>query len=350
MKKNKKKKKTKKEENKKISSLETSNLNINWYPGHMYKTKEELKELIKKVDLVLEIRDARIPFSSSNEDLKEIIKNKEKIIILNKADLADDKITEEWVQYLEKTEKSKTLAVNSMEQKDISKIKNEIKNLNIVKEKKQIQNEKGIVNPKINIIIVGIPNSGKSTIINKLVGKNSQNVQNIPGVTKKNKWIRTKENINILDTPGVLIPKLDEKTGIKLAIIGSIKASLFDAIEIASYLLKNIIHMGYIKELSDRYKIDIEYIENIKKYEEKILKEKEKYLQEKCEEEFYNNLENLYFEYNIKIYELMKEIGEKRGFLKKGNDIDDEKTSNILLNEFQKGLIGKISLERSQDE
>lgn len=343
-KKNKSRKKDKKD-NPNFKMAKTSNLNINWYPGHMFKTKEQLKEITKKIDMVIEVLDARIPFSSSNADLKEITKNREKIIILNKSDLADDEISNNWVYFLQKKEQCNVIKINALDQKDINKLKIMIKSANILKEKIKKAEEKGIKNPNIKVMIVGIPNCGKSTIINKIVGKNSQDVKNIPGVTKNNKWIRTKDNINILDTPGVLLPRLEENVGINLAAIGSIKLDLFDKIEICSYLLKNIIKMDYLEGLSNRYNIDMNFLKEIKDLEFKISKQKEF-----TSDNDLNKLEDLYFKYNIKIYELMKRIGKNRGFIKKGNEIDDEKVATTVLNEFQKGMLGKISLERITDE
>lgn len=355
-----------------LDNLESMNRNnINWYPGHMYKTKKELEKVISDVDIVLELADARAPLASFNEDIQDIVSKKQSVILLNKKDLADKGETKNWIEFLEKKYKdTKVLDINAASKEDAKKILKEIKENKYIKEKTEKEKSKGIENPKINILIVGIPNVGKSTLINNFVGKNSQEVKNIPGVTKKNKWIRTKENINILDTPGILWPKLEENTGMYLASIGSIKIDLVDKIELSNFILKKIISGGYSELLEKRYdlkedkniddikkianNIDIlvnnikilsENLDNIKEYKDLEIEEKIRRRDEKIAE-YVNKLFDYNFVFNAKIYELFIKIGEKRGFLKKGNAIDEEKTASVIINEFQKGVIGKITLQK----
>lgn len=346
--------KNKKEKRNKVEEQNKSEFNINWYPGHMYKTKNEIKEIISSVDIVLEIRDARIPKSSSNRDIKEIISNKSHIILLNKKDLADESETRKWIKYLEE-ENVSVLDIDASSKKDLKLIKEKIFSNNKIKEKNIKAKEKGINNPSINILILGIPNVGKSTLINNFVGKKSQEVKNVPGVTKKNKWIRTDENINILDTPGILWPKLIGETGLMLSAVGSVKMDLIPRVETANFLIKKIIENGYYNNLIERYGLnfpnDLEDFLRINKNIDivknniRILSKDKKNNEEKIEEYKYK-LEDYKFIYNTKIYELFIKIGKKRGFLQKGNNIDEEKTAVMLINEFQKGILGKITLEK----
>lgn len=328
------------------------NQSINWYPGHMFKTKNEIKSTLNMVDLILEIIDARIPKSSSNNDLNEIIKNKEKIIILNKADLADENQNKKWIKYFKEKENVLAISVNSLENKDIENIKKEIMNLEIVKDKINSQKEKGISNPSINIMIVGIPNVGKSTILNKMIKKNSQSVKNKPGETKKNQWFRTSDNINILDTPGLLWPKLEGNSGMFLASVGSVKKELVDKVEVACFIIKKIIEKNYSKYLEERYNLKEQNGDNLKlaiKTDNEIKKVKQEKKQsngkDEINQELIYKLEDLYFMYNVNVYNVFNDIGKKRGFLRKGNSVDEEKTADVIINEFQKGTIGRITLE-----
>lgn len=328
------------------------NQTINWYPGHMHKTKNEIKSTLNMVDLILEIIDARIPSSSSNSDLKDIIKNKEKIIILNKSDLADEEQNKKWIKYFREKEKTSAILVNALENKSIENIKKEILNLKVVKEKIDLQKQKGIENPSINIMIVGIPNVGKSTILNKMIKKSSQSVKNKPGETKKNQWFRTRENINILDTPGLLWPKLEGNSGMFLASVGSVKRELIDSIEVACFIIKKIIEKKYTEYLEERYNLKDKFAYNLNlaiKIDDDIKKCKNELKQNKSEELSYK-LEDLYFMYNINVYNVFNDIGKKRGFLRKGNSIDEEKTADVIINEFQKGNIGRITLEHLDRE
>ena len=280
--------------------------NINWYPGHMAKAKREIGEAMKKVDLVLELVDARCPEASRNPVLNELIGSKPRIIVLNKADLADEKVNKMWVDKYKKNGQVAILAdsIKGIGVKDIVKSA-----YDIMKEKLEKQEAKGMVGGNIKAMIVGIPNVGKSTLINKIAGKQTANTGNKPGVTVKNQWIRLDDRLQLLDTPGVLWPKLDNELYARhLSYIEAIKDEVVEIEEIAVNLADELAK-SYKKELYERYKIAED------------------------------------FSYEMP-YELLEEIGKKRGCLVKGGDIDYNKVSNVLIDEFRNGKIGRISLER----
>ena len=285
--------------------------NINWFPGHMAKTRRQITEDLKLIDIVIELLDARIPLASRNPDIKEITKNKKKIILLNKCDLADDKLNQKWVEALSK--EAPTILTDSNSGKGIDKV---LKKIGEIMEPEKIrQQNRGIKNKTIRVMILGIPNVGKSSFINRIAKRNTAVVGNKPGVTKQKQWIRIGKNIELLDTPGVLWPKFqDEKIALNLAFTGTIKDDILERIEIAYELLKKM-YAEYPRIVKERFKItdaDIEFVEQ---------------------------QEN-------KIYELMKVIGQKRGALISGGEVDDEKVSRIILDDFRSGKMGKISLEK----
>ncbi len=280
--------------------------NINWYPGHMAKARREIGEAMSKVDIVLELVDSRCPEASRNPILNELIGKKPRIIILNKADLADDKVNKAWIEKYKKENQIAILAdsVKGAGVKDIVKSAYEV-----MKEKLNKQEAKGMVGGNIKAMIVGIPNVGKSTLINKIAGKQTASTGNKPGVTKKNQWIRLDERLQLLDTPGVLWPKLDNEIHARhLSFVEAIKDEVVEIEEIAVNLVDELAKY-YKKELYERFKIDEG------------------------------------FSYELP-YELLEEIGRKRGCLIKGGEIDYNKASNILIDEFRSGKIGRISLER----
>ncbi len=280
--------------------------NINWYPGHMAKAKREIGEAMSKVDLVFELVDARCPEASRNPILNELIGSKPRIIILNKSDLADEKVNKMWVDKYKKKGQVAILAdsIKGIGVKDIVKSA-----YDIMKEKLEKQEAKGMVGGNIKAMIVGIPNVGKSTLINKIAGKQTANTGNKPGVTVKNQWIRLDDRLQLLDTPGVLWPKLDNEVYARhLSYIEAIKDEVVEIEEIAVNLADELAK-NYKKELYERYKISED------------------------------------FAYEMP-YELLEEIGRKRGCLVKGGEIDYTKVSNILIDEFRSGKIGRISLEK----
>lgn len=290
--------------------------NINWYPGHMAKTKRQIAEDLKLIDVVIEILDARIPISSQNPDMRELTKNKKKIIILNKSDLADEKETAKWINKF-KTEGISAISVDSNSGNNISKVQKEIEN--VMQEEMKKYEEKGRTGKAIRVLVLGIPNVGKSSFINRISKKNSMEVGNKPGVTKQKQWIRLSNNIELMDTPGVLWPKFEsEKVALNLAFTGTIKDDVLQKIEVAYRLLKFLLE-NYLENVLGRYKINKEEIEKI--------------LQQDDAE-------------NNKIYEIMCLIGRKRGCIVSGGNIDDEKVSNIILEDFRTCKLGRITLER----
>lgn len=290
--------------------------NINWYPGHMAKTKRQIQEDLKLIDVVVEILDARIPMSSRNPDIEELIKNKDRLIVLNKYDLADEKQNQKWIQYF-KNNGLQAVLVNSNTGEGINQA---VKKIEEIYEATQEKFEnKGRVGKAIRVMILGIPNVGKSSFINRLTKKNSTVVGNKPGVTRQKQWIRINGNIELLDTPGVLWPKFEsEEVALNLAFTGTIKDDILPTIEIGFSLLKVLVYK-HLELLTERYKLDKRDVENIL------------------------NLEDL--EENERILEIMHLIGKKRGALISGGNIDEEKTAKIILEDFRSGKIGRITLE-----
>lgn len=287
-------------------------MDINWYPGHMAKTKRQIMDDAKLIDVVIEILDARIPKSSQNPDISEIVSNKKRIIALNKCDLADENETKKWIEYFKKRN-IPAIAINSNQGTGIDNVKKEIEK--IMQEELNSQKQKGRIRKTIRVMIVGIPNVGKSSFINRISKKTTMTVGNRPGVTKQKQWIRIGNQIELLDTPGVLWPKFEsEEVGLNLAYTGSIKDEVIDRVEIAYYLIQYL-DQNYPGKLYEKYKITPEDIEKIKNDPQ----------------------------YHL---ELMYLIGRKRGALISGGNIDEEKVANIVLDEFKNGKIGKITLEK----
>lgn len=292
-----------------------SKTNINWYPGHMAKTRRQIESDLKIIDIVIELLDARIPISSQNPDIAQITKGKKKIVVLNKCDLSDEKENQRWLAYFKKKGIPAVLT-DSNSGKGIDNCIREIEK--IMEEDMRGQANKGRIGRKIRAMILGIPNVGKSSFINRISKKTTAGVGNKPGVTKQKQWIRINEKIELLDTPGVLWPKFEsEEVGLNLAFTGTIKEDILPRTEIAYQLVKVLLEK-YRKNLCERYNITEEYIE-------KTLH------QEQAE--------------NVNIYEIMLEIGRKRGCIIAGGNIDEEKTSRIILDEFKNGKLGKVTLE-----
>lgn len=285
-------------------------MNINWYPGHMVKAQNDIKAVIKLIDIVVEVLDARIPLSSKNPIIDDLAKDKQKIVVLNKKDLADDIETKKWIEYFQNNYTT-CIAVNSSNPQDIKLIVDTI----ILKGKEvyndKIKNLNFNYNPIYRVLIAGIPNVGKSTIINKIANKNSVNVSNKPGVTKKNQWIRVNKNIDLLDTPGLLWPKLDDNdAGIKLALTGNIKKEILDLESIACYGIEMLLKTDKYKSMFlEKYKINDEDIDSLDSYD------------------------------------ILELLGRRRGCLVSGGNVDMQKASNAFLEDLKSGKIGKISLE-----
>lgn len=291
-----------------------SKVPISWFPGHMAKTRRQITEDLKMIDVVVEILDARIPNSSQNPDIRQITQNKKKIIILNKYDLADNAKTEKWIEYFNKKERKVVLA-DSLTGKGVNETTRQIQK--IMEDEMQKMADKGRIGRKIRTMIVGIPNVGKSSFINRISKKTSAEVGNKPGVTKQKQWIRINEKIELLDTPGVLWPKFEsQKVAMNLAITGTIKDDILDLVEVA-YTLTKFMLENYKENLLQRYSLEEKKIDEI--------------LQQDQAE-------------NENIYEIMQLIGRRRGAILGGN-IDDERTAKLILDDFRSGKLGKITLE-----
>jgi ribosome biogenesis GTPase A len=280
---------------------------INWFPGHMAKTRREIKENLKLVDAVIEIRDSRIVKSSANPEINEICKDKPRIILLNKCDLSEERITRDWINYLSK-DNVRAIPVNSLTGGGLNTIKGELDKL--LKEKIDRLRSKGVTNVITRVMVVGIPNVGKSSFINKMARNKIAKIGDKPGVTKSKQWIKTKIGIELMDTPGVLWPKFEEaKVGLNLAFTGAIKDEIMDIEELALNLVEKL-QKNYPDNLMNRYKL------------------------ESLETEALANMEN---------------IARKRGAVVSKGNIDYNRVSVMLLDEFRGGKLGSISLERPKE-
>jgi len=292
-----------------------SSTNINWFPGHMAKTRREIAEDLKLVDVVVELLDARIPISSQNPEIAKITKEKKKIIVLNKIDLADEKENKKWVNYFEK-QNIPVCLVDSNSGKGIDQCIKQIEKMMQAEQERLA--EKGRIGRKIRVMIVGIPNVGKSSFINRIAKKATAGVGNKPGFTKQKQWIRINEKVELLDTPGVLWPKFEsEKVALNLSFTGTIKEEILDRLEVAYHLVKFLLE-NHREVLLEKYKLEESYVENI--------------LSRDLPE-------------NENIYEIMLEMGKKRGCLISGGNVDEEKIAKIILDEFKNGKLGKITIE-----
>ena len=278
--------------------------NINWYPGHMKKTRELIAENLKMVDLVIEVIDARIPVSSRNPIIDDLVKNKKRIIILNKSDLSDDKENNAWADFF-KLQGNLVMKLNCMSGSGVNQL---FKLLNRLQEEK---NEGQIRKKPLRMMIVGVPNVGKSSLINRMTGKKSAKTGDRPGVTKGKQWLTLTNGMQLLDTPGILWPKFEDPlVGLNLAFCGSIKDEILDVATLALELIK-VLQKDYPQFLQERYKLD------------------------EIEEDGLANMEN---------------IAAKRGFLLQGKRIDYDRCGRTVLDEFRSGKIGRITLEKAQKE
>jgi len=280
---------------------------IQWFPGHMAKTRKMIQQNIKFVDVVVEILDARIPSSGRNPNFNDLIKGKPRLIVMNKYDLADKSVTDLWVQKYT-YEGMKVVPVSCQTGWGINKIEHSAREL--IKDKIEREQSKGITKP-VKIMMVGIPNVGKSTLINRLVGKNKAIAADRPGVTKTQQWVRIKEGLELLDTPGLLPPKLEDQQKAKnLVYTGAIKDEIMN-IELLSYSLLELLRDIYPELLCQRYKLDKDISE-------------------------------------MKGYEILEYIGRKRGFVISGGEIDTERAANTVMDEFRSCKIGNITLEKPE--
>ena len=280
-------------------------MNFQWYPGHMTKAKRMMQENIKLIDLVIELVDARVPMSSRNPDIDELGKNKARLILLNKADLADEKQTEEWIGYFRGKGYS-AVKVNSRKGGGIKSIQGVIQEA--CKEKTERDRKRGILNRPVRAMVVGIPNVGKSTFINAYAGRACAKTGNKPGVTKGKQWIRLSKQLELLDTPGILWPKFeDQQVGLHLAMIGSINDEILNVEELA---------LSVIDYLTAEYPGTLE--------------------------------KRFGFEGMTDRVEILGEIARVRGCLKKGNELDYEKAARLLMDDFRSGKLGRITLEKPE--
>ena len=287
--------------------LKDDNLHINWYPGHMKKTKEMVQNNLKLVDVVIELLDARIPLSSKNPEIDKLAHNKPRVVVLNKSDLSDRAKLNKWISYYQ-SKGIKAIPVDTLKGSGVNKIVEECKN--VTKEKMDALKEKGRKERAIRVMIVGVPNVGKSSLINKLTGRKSTQTGDRPGVTKGKQWVRLKGNLELLDTPGILWPKFeDQKIALNLAFTSAIKDEILD---IDTLGLKFIEKMSDIEpeKLKARYKLDSLGEEPL---------------------------------------ETMEMIGRKRGFILGRNELDYTRIAKTVLNEFREGKLGQITLEVPED-
>jgi len=282
-------------------------MHFQWYPGHMTKAKRQMQEDIKLIDLVIELVDARIPLSSRNPDIDELGKNKARLIIMNKSDLSDEARNQEWAAYF-KSLGYFVVQLDARSKVGMKAVTNVV--MDACKEKIERDRKRGIKNRPVRAMVVGIPNVGKSTFINSYAGKACAKTGNKPGVTKGKQWIRLNQNVELLDTPGILWPKFeDQMVGLRLALIGAIKDEILNTDELSIELIK-ILTQYYPGVLAERYSVD-ETAEPVK---------------------------------------ILEGIAENRKCISKGNELDYSKAAVLLIDEFRSGKIGKITLEFPKGE
>ena len=280
--------------------------NIQWFPGHMTKTKRQIQASLKLVDAVAEILDARIPVSSRNPDLQKLIQNKPKVVLLNKCDMANPNATKQWIDYYDR-QGITAIPIDCKSGKGLNKFAPAVNK--VLSEKLERLKSKGMVNPMLRIMIVGIPNVGKSSFINKVAKQNRAKVEDRPGVTRGNQWYTISKNVEMLDTPGVLWPKFDDKiVGERLAFTGAVKDQILDTELLAVRLLE------FLKEIKPA-----DFITRLKLDDTDIDA--------------------------VDAYELLNIIGKKRGMLISGGEINTERGAIMLLDEFRSAKLGRITIE-----
>lgn len=280
--------------------------NIQWFPGHMTKTKRRIQASLKLVDIVAEIIDARIPISSRNPDLDQLVQNKPRIILMNKCDMADKKQTNKWIDYYKKHNIT-AIAVDCKSGKGLNQFVPTVKE--VLSDKIEQWEAKGMKNRSIHIMIVGIPNVGKSSFINKMAKKGSAKVEDRPGVTRGNQWFSIGGGLELLDTPGVLWPKFDDpEVGEKLAFTGAVKDQVMDT-ELLAFRLLEVMCKYPTPQFIERFKLqDVDLV-------------------------------------NIESYDLLEIIGKKRGMLMSGGVVNTERASVTVIDEYRAAKLGNITLE-----
>lgn len=280
--------------------------NIQWFPGHMTKTKRQIQASLKLVDAVAEIIDARIPVSSRNPDLDSIIQNKPRVVLMNKCDMADPSSTQKWINYF-KNNGIVAIPIDCKTGRGINKFVSSVNE--VLKEKIEKQKAKGLLNPTVRVMIVGIPNVGKSTFINRISKNRKAKAEDKPGVTRGNQWFTINKGFEVLDTPGVLWPKFEDKiVGERLAFTGAVKDQIMDT-ELLAMRLLDFLKVEKNSIFVERFKLQNEPIENIESYE------------------------------------LLELIGRKRGMLISGGEIDTERAAIMLLDEYRSAKLGKYTFE-----
>ena len=285
-------------------------MSINWYPGHMKKTKETIAENLKIVDLVIEVLDARIPLSSKNPDISKLAKNKKRLTVLNKVDLADEKEVENWKEYFVKNDISDyVLAISAEKGTNLNELKKIVDE--IYSEKLEKAKKRGLRKTEVRALIAGIPNVGKSKLINKFAGKTKARVGDKPGFTRGKQWVKASEKLELLDTPGVLWPKFDDpEVGYNLAITGSIKDDILPIEEVASVFIDRLKKNGKLGQLVKAYNLETE------------IEDKDN-------------------------HEILDILEERFGIIKK-EETNYNKVSRFLLRDYRSGKIGKFSLETTK--
>lgn len=283
-------------------------MTIQWFPGHMAKARRQVTEKLKLIDVVIELLDARLPLSSRNPMIDEIVKDKPRLVLLNKTDLADQKVTEQWIEYF-RSQQLTAMGIDALSGKGVHKIPDQCRKLvDHIMEKRRA---KGMNDRAVRVMILGIPNVGKSSLINRLAGKKVAQTGDRPAVTKSQQWVKMTDGLDLLDTPGILWPKFEDPlVGYRLAASGAIKDEILDAGEVALFVTEYL-RMYYPEQLTDRFKM-----EDIP--EDRI--------------------------------ELLEEIGRKRGCIMGRGQVDYDKVAQLILRELRSGKMGLISLERPDDQ
>ena len=285
--------------------------NIQWFPGHMTKTKRKIQSSLKLVDAVAEIIDARIPISSRNPDLAQIIQSKPRLVLLNKCDMANQTATKMWIEHF-KRQGITAIAIDCKSSRGLNQFAPAVNK--VLAQRLEKLKSKGMINPMLRIMIVGIPNVGKSSFINRIAKQNRAKVEDRPGVTRGNQWYTIAKNLEMLDTPGVLWPKFDDKiVGEHLAFTGAVKDQILD-IELLAVRLLDFLKKLKPKDFIERFKLEDADIENIESYE------------------------------------LLELIGKKRGMLISGGEVNTERAAIMLLDEFRAAKLGRITVEMPYEE
>lgn len=279
-------------------------INIQWFPGHMAKTRRLMTESLRLVDAVIEVTDSRIPHSSRNPEMDSLVGKKPRIVLLNKCDAADDTATSRWIDYY-KRNGIPAVATDCKAGRGINKVLPLVRE--VLKDQIESWNRKGMVGRPIRIMIVGIPNAGKSSLINKLAGSKRAKVEDRPGVTRGKQWVALESDVELLDMPGVLWPKFeDQEVGLSLAFTGAVKDDIMDMESLACFFIRKLRSVS-VKPFEERYQITVTD--------------------------------------EMTDYEVLEAIGKRRGFLISGGEINTERAAIILMDEFRSGKLGKITLE-----